>query len=221
MANALQKTTYSIDKPLQMAKLAVILKGYIVKNNLYTEIRGAKYVHVEGWQFAGGMMGLFPRITDVEMISPNKWKARAEIIDSKTQNVVSIGYAICSKEEYKKKDFDEYAILSMAQTRVIGKAYRNVIGWVMKFAGYEGTPAEEMKQEKGLKQEVREPVPATRAAALLAGKTEIDRIMERAKTLGLTTERKIENKIGITVDFKSMTKKQSSIIYFKLLELKK
>ena len=32
----------------------------------------------------------------------------------------------------------------MAQTRAIGKAYRNVIGWVMKLAGYEATPSEEM-----------------------------------------------------------------------------
>jgi len=32
----------------------------------------------------------------------------------------------------------------MAQTRAIGKAYRNVIGWVIKLAGYEGTPSEEM-----------------------------------------------------------------------------
>jgi hypothetical protein len=33
----------------------------------------------------------------------------------------------------------------MAQTRAIGKAYRNLIGWVMKMTGYESTPAEEMK----------------------------------------------------------------------------
>ena len=32
----------------------------------------------------------------------------------------------------------------MAQTRAIGKAYRNLIGWVMKMAGYEATPKEEM-----------------------------------------------------------------------------
>jgi hypothetical protein len=32
----------------------------------------------------------------------------------------------------------------MTQTRAIGKAYRNVIGWVMKTAGHEVTPAEEM-----------------------------------------------------------------------------
>jgi hypothetical protein len=47
-------------------------------------------------------------------------------------------------ERSKEKGFDEYAILSMAQTRAIGKTYRNVIGFVMKTAGYEARPAEEM-----------------------------------------------------------------------------
>ena len=32
----------------------------------------------------------------------------------------------------------------MAQTRAVGKAYRMKIGWLLKVAGYETTPAEEM-----------------------------------------------------------------------------
>jgi hypothetical protein len=32
----------------------------------------------------------------------------------------------------------------MAQTRSIGKAYRNLLAWLMKSAGFEATPAEEM-----------------------------------------------------------------------------
>jgi hypothetical protein len=32
----------------------------------------------------------------------------------------------------------------MAQTRAIGKAYRNLLAWLMKAAGFEATPAEEM-----------------------------------------------------------------------------
>ena len=43
-----------------------------------------------------------------------------------------------------KRSFDEYAICSMAQTRAVGKAYRLLIGWLMKSAGYEATPLEEM-----------------------------------------------------------------------------
>jgi hypothetical protein len=57
---------------------------------------------------------------------------------------VSVGIAICSNKEGSKKFFDEYAILSMAQTRAVGKAFRNQLAWLMKAAGFEATPAEEM-----------------------------------------------------------------------------
>src|SRR6185369_14512327 len=53
-----------------------------------------------------------------------------------------------------KRRFDEYAIASMAQTRAIGKGFRNLLGWLMKAAGVEATPAEEMdfaRHEEDLK----------------------------------------------------------------------
>lgn len=139
---------YNIDKPTQVIQMAKILKDYIIKNNLYVEIAGRNYVMVEGWQFAGGLLGLFPKVVEVKDLGDNKWLAHVEIIDKKSGSVVGSGYALCSKSELKKKAFDEYAILSMAQTRAIGKAYRNLIGWIMKAAGYEATPAEEMKTIK-------------------------------------------------------------------------
>ena len=142
------KKAYDLTSPQQMTGLAKVLKQYVVDNKLYTGIQGKNYVHVEGWQFAGGMLGLMPRIVKVEQLnekgSKAKWMAEAEIFNVKTGLVVGKGFAICSSEEGKKKSFDEYAILSMAQTRAVGKAYRNLIGWTMKLAGYQGTPAEEM-----------------------------------------------------------------------------
>ena len=52
--------------------------------------------------------------------------------------------AICTNKEPGKTNFDEYAVASMAQTRAVGKAFRLKIGWLLKIAGYETTPAEEM-----------------------------------------------------------------------------
>src|SRR3990167_1069399 len=141
------KGNYDISVPKQMVQMAGLLKGHIIKHSLYTNISGKNYAHVEGWQFAGGLMGSFPRVVDVENLSTKdeiKWKAEVEVINLKTGNIISRGFALCSNKENKKKRFDEYAVLSMAQTRAIGKAYRNVIGWVMKLAGYESTPKEEM-----------------------------------------------------------------------------
>lgn len=141
------KGSYDLVKPDQMVKMANVLQAHIIKQKLYTTISNKNYVHVEGWQFAGSLMGLFPMVSEVKDISKTgevKWQATVEIKNIKTGEVVGRGFAVCSNKEYKKKSFDEYAVLSMAQTRATGKAYRNLIGWVMKLAGYEGTPSEEM-----------------------------------------------------------------------------
>lgn len=139
--------TFNLDKIEDMSSLSTVLKTHIVKNKLYTTITGKNYAHVEGWQFAGGLLGLVPKVSKVENLSSGsetKWLVTVEIINTKTNQVVSQGFALCSNKEHKKKSFDEYAVLSMAQTRAIGKGYRNLLGWVMKLAGMESTPSEEM-----------------------------------------------------------------------------
>ena len=158
--NLIKREEYSINTPYKAKQMANALANHIKINNLSVNIAGHEYVQVEGWQFAGGLMGLFPQITEVKELAPMKWMARAEIKDRKTDKVVSVGYAVCSKEEAKKKTFDEYAILSMAQTRAIGKAFRNYIGWIIKMAGYNTMPAEEAKNIVG--QPVVGPEPAVK-----------------------------------------------------------
>lgn len=139
--------SYNAEKMEDVVKMSVVLKSYVVKQGLFSNIKGKNYVQVEGWQFAGGMLGFSPRVSKIENLSTEKekkWLVTADIMNDKTNEVVSSGFALCSSAESKKKDFDEYAILSMAQTRAIGKAYRNRIGWIMKLAGYQSTPSEEM-----------------------------------------------------------------------------
>lgn len=70
-----------------------------------------------------------------------------KLVSIQTGKEIGFGAAICTNAETKKADFDEYAIASMAQTRAIGKAFRNLLGYVMNAAGYEATPAEEMEEE--------------------------------------------------------------------------
>lgn len=77
-------------------------------------------------------------------IKNHKYSCSCDVIRISTGEKVSSGYAICSNEEILKAGFDEYAVLSMAQTRAIAKAYRNIIGFIMKAAGFSDTPAEEM-----------------------------------------------------------------------------
>lgn len=127
--------------------MANVLKEFVIEKELFSNIKGKNYIHIEGWQFALQSMGLSPMIKEVKDLSDGKtikWFVEAEIVNIKSGVIMGKGFALCSSSESTKKSFDEYAILSMAQTRAIGKASRNLIGWVMKLAGYEGTPSEEM-----------------------------------------------------------------------------
>jgi hypothetical protein len=104
-------------------------------------------VNIEGWQYAGSRMGIMPIVDVVNNVSTEteiKYEARVFLVNIHTGLKTGGGYALCSNKEQGKKFFAEYAIASMAQTRASGKAYRLLLSWVMKAAGYEGTPLEEM-----------------------------------------------------------------------------
>lgn len=153
MSTELTKPTYDIVNKDSMLSLSNELAKLIKEKNLSTTIQRKEYVNVSGWQFAGSALGLMPIITEVTDLTRRgndpkqvefKYLAKCEVRKITTGEVVSTGIAICSSFERTKASFDEYAILSMAQTRAIGKAYRNLLAWLMNAAGFEATPAEEM-----------------------------------------------------------------------------
>lgn len=135
-----------LTSPNDIMNFATNLKDLIVQNKLFTQIKGKNYVNVEGWQIAGAFTGTFPIVENVENLSEgDSYKYRAEVsLRDKDNNKVGYGVAICTNKEPGKTGFEEYAVASMAQTRAVGKAYRMKIGWLLKVAGYETTPAEEM-----------------------------------------------------------------------------
>ncbi len=121
------------------------VKRFIHDNKMWMDIHGKGYVFVDGWSFMGGMLGITPVIKDLENQSTEDViKYRASVVLKKGNEVVATGFAICTNKEKGKTQFDEYAVASMAQTRAIGKAYRVYLGWMMRLAGFETTPAEEM-----------------------------------------------------------------------------
>jgi hypothetical protein len=145
----LQKTnpSYELINKDSMLQLSNELSKLIREKGLSSNIQGKQFVNVEGWQFAGASLGLMPIITNTQDLSNEtniKYMATCEVRNINTGLVVATGIALCSNGEKTKRYFDEYAILSMAQTRAIGKAYRNLLAWLMKAAGFEATPAEEM-----------------------------------------------------------------------------
>ena len=153
MSTELTKPVYDLVNKDSMLGLSNELSRLIVEKKLTTNIQGKNYVNVEGWMFCGSALGLNPVITEVTDLTRRgtepgqveiKYMAKCEVRNINTGQLVATGVAICSNFEHSKKRFDEYAILSMAQTRAIGKAYRNLLAWLMKAAGFEATPAEEM-----------------------------------------------------------------------------
>lgn len=139
--------TYSIADSSDTMELAKDLKRFISENKLYQNIQGKEFVNVEGWQYAGSRLGIVPVLGDVKNISTEgdiKYEARVSLYDVKLGITVGGGLAVCSNKEQGKKFYQEFAIASMAQTRAVGKAYRNLLAWIIRAAGYEPTPAEEM-----------------------------------------------------------------------------
>lgn len=168
MEMQLTSPSYELINKDSMLKLSTELSKLIKEKGLSSNIQGKQFVNVEGWQFAGASLGLMPIITSTQDLSNEtsiKYMSTCEVRNITTGAVVATGIALCSNAEKTKRYFDEYAILSMAQTRAIGKAYRNLLAWLMKAAGFEATPAEEMdfakdetptKKSKVLEVEVEE-----------------------------------------------------------------
>jgi len=139
------------------AKIAKQLTEIIDKCKLYSEINGRKYIHVEGWQALNAMLGVVAEVQP-PIEGPDYFEVTCLINDGQGR-IAGRGIARCYFDEaIKKRDgtlysrwhgpdgkVDKMAVMSMAQTRAIGKANRNKYGWIIRLAGYEATPMEEMK----------------------------------------------------------------------------
>ena len=138
---------YDLANPSKTLELAAGLQRFVKEQGLTVNIKGKSYPMVESWQWAGAQLGLYPQLNYVSNLSQDgevKYMAEVNICQWGTNEPISKGVAICSNKEANKRQWDEYAILSMAQTRATGKAFRNLLSWLMKAAGFEATPAEEM-----------------------------------------------------------------------------
>jgi hypothetical protein len=135
---------------VKAAEAADALVGVIRRKRLYTNIKGKSHVQVGGWQLLGSMLGVTAVCTHTEEIG-NGYKATVEArtLDGR---VVGRADALCTRDEKAPSPWrtaDDYALLSMAQTRATSKALRGPLGFVIQLAGYEPTPAEEMPAQDG------------------------------------------------------------------------
>ena len=147
MTPASAKALYHIDEPAALLSLADELKKFITERKLTTPIQGKDYVQVEGWQYLGSCLGVMPVVEKVINLSTEteiKYESTVLLKRIANDQVIGRGVAVCSNREAKRRNSDEYVVMSMSETRAIGKAFRNNFAWIIKAAGYEATPAEEM-----------------------------------------------------------------------------
>lgn len=137
----------------------VIVQQKLVKKGLNKKDKNEEYVLVEGWEVLGTMLGIVP-VTEVIEDITNKtgrvigYKSRATLYRNPiVQNGEIVGGTVISQTtasaDISGFQRDLPSVMSMSQTRALGKAYRMALSWIMKMAGYSGTPAEEMSSFNG------------------------------------------------------------------------
>jgi len=125
------------------AKAANALMGLVSKKKNPVIIRGKTYLEFGDWQVLARFYGATVEIEWTKELGNNKgYEARARVLrDGQT---ISSAEGMCTRDERRWKDADDFAVRSMAQTRTAAKALRNAFGWVAELAGYASTPVEEM-----------------------------------------------------------------------------
>lgn len=133
--------------------VANALSDVIQQRQLFANISGKSHVLVEGWQLLGSMLGVFPVETYAHEVEPPEgvkgnpkgpwgYEVRCEARTREGQ-IVGAGVARCTRSERAWSGRDDYALISMAQTRATSKALKGPLGFIINLAGYASTPAEE------------------------------------------------------------------------------
>jgi hypothetical protein len=127
------------------AAIARQLRDYIAQARMTVRIQGRDYVRIEGWQVLCHLCQLpLPSIVSVRREErDNGYCYIAEAVLQHGGREYR-AYGLCSSTEPNWANKPEFQLMSMAQTRAVGKVLRLLLGWVVTLAGYEPTPAEEM-----------------------------------------------------------------------------
>jgi hypothetical protein len=130
--------------------IADVIAPLIRERNLIKRIGASEHVYLEGWTLAGTMLGVFA--TTVRTWEIGDDAGYGATVEARTLAGALVGRAdavVMRNEEVggKRKwlEAPAFQLISMCQTRASSKALRMPLGFVMKLAGYDTTPAEEME----------------------------------------------------------------------------
>ena len=149
-------TVFGTDNPAaimqRVTDISKPLADFIRQQHMAVTISDREYVLAEGWAFMGAMLGVSPRTVRVTELRDADglvcgFEANVELM-MRDGSIVGGAIAECARTEKQWSSRDDFALKSMSQTRAACKAYRMALGFVMKAAGYEATPADEMTAEE-------------------------------------------------------------------------
>lgn len=105
-----------------------------------------EHVKSEGWQLAGSLLGFTTAEGPIVELEDGSYEAIVELKSIGSGKILATASARCGIDESTWKSKPKYARRSMAITRAIGRVYAQNFRWIIKLAGYETTPAEEMPE---------------------------------------------------------------------------
>lgn len=189
-----ERTAMQVEKDaesgIEQAKaLCGVLTKFVNDAKLARHLGGDKpHLEVEAWQFIGQHQGVYPHVESTEYIVDPNGKivgARAKVTLRREGDDSICGQAIseCHRDEPNWARKPMFQLVSMAQTRAIGKVLRLRFGWIVRVNNeYSATPAEEMTVD-----EHRNGSTAAKCSVYLTGYTK--ECNQQLKDLGCKTKK--------------------------------
>ena len=150
----LNDTSSVIAEVIDVQILVEQMKPYM-GGKFVQDVHGLPYPKVEWWNQLGAFVGVKPVVEYDKRLDSSSarhsrdgeitYEAGIQLRSIDGRNILhGRGISMCSSQEKRWANTDEFAIRSMSQTRATGKAYRLGYSNVALACGIEATPAEEM-----------------------------------------------------------------------------
>lgn len=126
-------------------EIVVYVRNFLELKEKKVFFNGKRYAEIEDFQYIGTFYGITVKTFDphfVEIGGRKGFHAKALLL--RDQQEIGRAEAFCLDDEPNWRNKPLFQLASMAQTRAAAKAYSNLFRPIVRMAGIEGTPAEEM-----------------------------------------------------------------------------
>jgi hypothetical protein len=116
------------------------------------DIKGSLHLKTEAWQAIGdayGLKGMIPEKPGIVDLGNGGFAAYAVVVNPLTGAQYGGAWSECGSpgDDNWTTNHSDMHKKSMAQTRAISRAFKQILSWVVVLAGYDPTPYDEMPKE--------------------------------------------------------------------------